>query len=928
MINMDYKDTLNLPNTDFPMKANLTQKEPERLKKWDEIKIYEQMRKEAKGKKIYHLHDGPPYANGNIHIGHAVNKILKDIVVKYYYKEGYDTPYIPGWDCHGLPIELQAEKSLNKNKSELSKLEIRKFCRSYAEKYVKIQAEEFKRLGVFGEWDNPYITMSYDYQAKIVREFANFVKNGHVYRGKKPVYWCISCETALAEAEVEYDDHISPSIYVEFPIKSDISNLFPELRGKRISIVIWTTTPWTLPANKAIAIHPEYDYVALEFDDKVFIVAKELHQNFESVIKKQGYIKATFKGEKLSGLICEHPLEDWDSIVLLADFVTLDAGTGCVHIAPGHGQEDYELGIKNNIEVYAPVDRKGNFIKTVKYFSGKNVATVNNEIIEKIKELGKLVASNEISHSYPHCWRCKKPIIFRAEEQWFVSMDKKGLRKKALEEIDRVNWLPKWGRDRIYNMILTRPDWCISRQRSWGVPIIAFFCKNCGNIILDYELINKVADIFEKHGADIWFEQPSEYFLGNDYKCSKCGSKEFEKEDDILDVWFDSGVSYSYVCSREGYEIPVDLYLEGSDQHRGWFHSSLLTACANYDKAPYKSVLTHGFVVDAQGRKMSKSMGNVISPQEIINKYGSEILRIWVASEDYKEDIRISNEIINRLIDAYRRIRNTFRYMLGVLSDYDVKQNYISYENMSNLDKAILHRLYYLNSKIRKAYANFDFHSVFHSIYNFCITDLSAIYLDVLKDRIYVNAKNDIKRRASQTVVFETFKTLANLLSPILVFTTDEAWEHFNMNEKKISIHLEQFHDLPNIWDNPLINDHFEKLLDIREEAQKALEEARRNKIIGHSLDAFLTIYINDSLKDTIATFFEELREIFIVSQIEIKNTGSGKYKGSKLPITIDVEKALGTKCERCWVYSITVGQDEKHKTICKRCADIVNEAI
>lgn len=925
---MDYKNTLFLPSTNFPMKANLTQNEPERLKKWENLNIYKKMREKARGKKIYHLHDGPPYANGHIHIGHAVNKILKDIIIKYYYKEGYDTPYIPGWDCHGLPIELQAEKSLSKNKSELNKLEIRKFCRSYAEKFIKIQADEFKRLGVFGQWDNPYITMSYDYQANIVREFANIVKNEHVYRGKKPVYWCISCETALAEAEVEYDDHISPSIYVEFPIKSSIGDNIPELKDKKVSIVIWTTTPWTLPANKAIAVHPEYDYVAAEFEDKIFIIAKDLLQNFESVVKKEAHIKAIFKGEKLSGLICEHPFEDWDSIVLLADFVTLDTGTGCVHIAPGHGQEDYELGTKNNIEVYAPVDRRGNFTMNVKYFAGKNVAQVNEEIIAKLKDLGKLVGSGEISHSYPHCWRCKKPIIFRAEEQWFVSMEKAGLRKKALEEIDKVNWIPKWGRDRIYNMMLTRPDWCISRQRSWGVPIIAFFCKNCDSVVLEYDIINKVADLFEQYGADIWFEKDASFFLGNDYSCKKCGSKEFQKEDDILDVWFDSGVSYSYVCKREGYEIPVDLYLEGSDQHRGWFHSSLLTSCANYNKSPYKSVLTHGFVVDAEGRKMSKSLGNVISPQEVINKYGAEILRIWVASEDYREDIRISNEILNRLIDAYRRIRNTFRYMLGVLGDFDYEKNYVEYKNLSNLDKALLHKLYHLNNKVRKAYASFDLHTIFHLIHNFCTTDLSSIYLDILKDRIYVNSKNDIKRRASQTVVFETFRILVNLLSPIMVFTTDEAWEHINLPDKKESIHLEEFINPPHQWDNPFINEHFDTLLDIRQDVQKALEEARRNKIIGHSLDAYVTIYLNEKLMETISQFFEELREIFIVSQIEIKTSGNGKYKGSILPISIDVEKAKGEKCERCWVYSITVGQDEVHKTLCKRCVDVINETV
>lgn len=925
---MDYKNTLNLPNTSFPMKANLTQNEPERFKKWEGLKIYDLMRKEAKGKKIYHLHDGPPYANGNIHIGHAVNKILKDIVIKYHYKEGYDTPYIPGWDCHGLPIELQAEKNLNKNKSDLSKLEIRKYCRSYAEKFVKIQADEFKRLGIFGEWEDPYITMAYDYQANIVREFGNFVKKGIIYRGKKPVYWCVSCETALAEAEVEYDDHISPSIYVEFPIKSPIESILPELKGFKVSIVIWTTTPWTLPANKAIAVHPDYDYVAVEADNKVYIIAKDLLHSFENVVKKSTHVKAFFKGEKLKGLLCEHPFEDWDSIVLLADFVTIDTGTGCVHIAPGHGQEDYEIGLKNGLEVYAPVDSKGNFTKHVRYFAGKNVSTVNKEIIEKLIELKKLIGSQEISHSYPHCWRCKNPIIFRAEEQWFVSMDNKNLRKKALEEIEKVNWIPKWGKDRISNMIASRPDWCISRQRTWGVPIIAFFCKDCEYVVLDDRIISNVANIFEKYGADIWFEKESSFFLGNDFACPSCGSKNFTKEEDILDVWFDSGVSFSYLKNKYGYDIPVNLYLEGSDQHRGWFHSSLLASCASYEKAPYKSVLTHGFVVDAEGRKMSKSLGNVISPQEVISKFGAEILRIWVASEDYKEDIRISNEILNRLVDAYRRIRNTFRYMLGVLSDFDIQRDSVDYDNLSNLDKAMLHKLYLLNEKVRKAYASFDFHNVFHSIHNFCISDLSAIYLDILKDRLYVNSKNDKIRRGSQTVVYEIFKVIANLLSPILVFTTDEAWEHFYSINKKISIHLEHFPEIPEFWNNPKINDQFDKLIEIREETQRALEDSRRNKIIGHSLDAQVIIYINENLKPVIASFFEELREIFIVSQIEIKDKGIGKYNGVNIPISIDVKKAEGHKCERCWVYSITVGEDEKHKTLCKRCVDIINEKI
>ncbi len=925
---MDYKGTLNLPETTFPMKANLTKNEPERLKKWDELQLYKKMRELRKGKKLYHLHDGPPYANGHIHIGHAVNKILKDLVVKYYFKKGYDTPYIPGWDCHGLPIELQAEKDLTRSKKQLSKLEIRKYCRSYAEKFVNIQAEEFKRLGVVGDWDNPYITMRYDYQANIVREFANFVREGLVYKGKKPVYWCISCVTALAEAEVEYEDHVSSSIYVNFPVLSNLPEELSALAGKKVSIIIWTTTPWTLPANKAIALHPDFDYVAAECDGKVFIVAKELLKGFEEVLGKSCNVLGEFKGVVFDGVECEHPFEDWTSIVRMADFVTLDTGTGCVHIAPGHGQEDYELGLKYGLEVYAPVDSNGNFENNVKYFAGKNVSTVNKEIIEKLKELGKLLGEQEISHSYPHCWRCKKPVIFRAEEQWFVSMERGNLRKKALEEIDKVKWIPRWGRDRIYNMVENRPDWCISRQRSWGVPIIAFNCKKCGEVLLDESLIRKVADIFEKEGADIWFEKDADYFLDANVTCPKCGLKEFEKEEDILDVWFDSGVSYSYLKSRYGYDHPVDMYLEGSDQHRGWFHSSLLASCAAYKRAPYREVLTHGFVVDANGRKMSKSLGNVISPQEVIDKYGAEILRIWVASEDYKEDIRISQEILNRLVDSYRRVRNTFKYMLGVLGDFDSSKDYVSYEKLSNLDKAVLHRFSLLYEKVLKAYENYDFHQVFHFIHNFCIVDLSSLYLDILKDRTYVLPKDDLKRRASQTVVFEICRNLALLLSPILSFTCDEVWEYMKLPDKKESILLEEFLTLPGQWRNDKINMLFEQLLDIRQEAQKALEDCRRKKVIGHSLDARLTVYLNEEVMPAVDLFQEELREIFIVSQIYLKKDGEGSYKGEEIKVSFDIDRADGEKCERCWVYDQTVGLDKGHPTLCKRCVDIVNGQI
>jgi len=649
------------------MKAKLAEREPETLAQWKSEGLYEKLRERSAGREKYILHDGPPYANGNIHIGHAVNKILKDIIVKSKEMGGYDVPYVPGWDCHGLPIELQVEKKLGKKKREMSKGEIRKLCREYAEEFVGIQKEQFERLGVFGEWDNPYLTMNYDYEATIVRELGRFMETGSVYKGKKPVHWCGSCRTALAEAEVEHDDHESPSIFVKFPFKSDIGKKVPELAGKKVSIVIWTTTPWTIPANMAVCLHPEFKYSAVEVGPDVLILAADLADDCMSTFGHEDYkVIATFKGSDIEREVCSHPFIDRDSLVINGRHVTLEAGTGCVHTAPGHGQDDYIVGLQYGLEVYNPVDNGGVFVEDVEFFAGQHVFKANPLVIEKLKEVGALIMERSIKHSYPHCWRCKKPIIFRATDQWFVSMEKNGLRKKALEEIDSVKWIPAWGRERIYGMIEKRPDWCLSRQRAWGVPITAFRCNDCEELVFDKTVIEHVAKLVEIEGADVWFDKEVSELIPEGFACPSCGGRDLKREEDILDVWFDSGVSHSAVLEqREGLSWPADLYLEGSDQHRGWFHSSLLASVGTRGKAPYKAVLTHGFVVDGKGKKMSKSAGNVIAPQEIIDKYGADILRLWVSAEDYRDDIRISEEIVKRAAESYRRIRNTARYILG-----------------------------------------------------------------------------------------------------------------------------------------------------------------------------------------------------------------------------------------------------------------------
>jgi isoleucyl-tRNA synthetase len=920
---LDYKNTLNLPRTDFSMKANLSQKEPEMLKTWEEINLYQKIRRSSKGRQKFILHDGPPYANGHIHIGHSLNKILKDLIVKSKTMSGFDSYYVPGWDCHGLPIEFQVTKDLGPKKETASKIEIRRLCRKYAEKFVEIQREEFKRLGVFGDWERPYLTMSFDYEATIARELGKFIQGGGLYRGKKPVYWCYFDQTALAEAEVEYEDKTSPSVYVKFPLSSnELFHQFPFLTGKRVYALIWTTTPWTLPGNLALAFHPDHTYVATEVDGEVYILAQALLENVFGPGTKTLH---RFPGKEVEGLKFNHPLYERESIVTLADFVTLDTGTGIVHIAPGHGQEDYEIGIKYNLDIYAPVDDKGRFTKEVEFFAGMFVYDANREIIEKLKEKNNLLREEKLVHSYPHCWRCKNPIIFRATPQWFISMEKNGLRSKALEEIERVRWIPEWGRDRIYNMIENRPDWCVSRQRAWGVPIVVFYCHTCDHVIMDPEIVNHVADIFEKEGADAWFTHEADRLLPSGFKCPECGGKNFVKDKDILDVWFDSGVSFASVLEKSPeLSMPADMYLEGSDQHRGWFHSSLLVSVGTRGTAPYKSVLTHGFVVDKEGEKMSKSKGNVIAPQDTIKKYGAEILRLWVTAEEYRNDIRISTEILDRLAESYRKIRNTFRYLLGNIYDFDPLKHQRAYKDLEEIDRWILHRLGVSSEKILRSYQNYEFHIVYHELQRFCIVDLSSIYLDVQKDVLYTYAPNSGKRRSAQTAIYIILDSLARLSAPVLSFTADEVWR-YTPGEKTESVHLTTF-PKPEFMDSA-IEEKWNKLLLLRDDILKALEIPRKDKFIGSSLDAGVGIYAKGDTREFIAENLELLKTLAIVSHIELLDESpedaSYNFESADIPgVILAVTKATGEKCERCWNYRTTVGVDPDYPFICDRCVD------
>jgi isoleucyl-tRNA synthetase len=852
------------------------------------------------------------------------------MIVKYKSMQGYYSPYVPGWDCHGLPIELQVDKNLGEKKDKVDVSMKRRLCREYAEKFVGIQREEFKRLGVFGDWDEPYLTMSYDYEASIVREFFRFVKNDSVYKGKKPVHWCPSCVTALAEAEVEYADKESPSIFVKFQIiDEDVKKYLPQLAGKKIYIIIWTTTPWTLPANLALAVHPELTYVAAERDGELFIIAEENLENLREKLNISNAVSLKISGSKLEGMRAKHPFIDRESRVITGEFVAVGEGSGIVHIAPGHGEDDYEAGLKYGLDIYAPVDDRGKFTKQVPEFEGQFVFRANDAIIETLKEKGALLSVEKIKHSYPHCWRCKKPVIFRATAQWFISMGKRNLREMSLKEIERVSWIPSWGRERIYGMVSSRPDWCISRQRAWGVPITLITCENCGEFVRDNGLFDRITELTEKHGADIWFTMEVRDFLKEGYKCTKCGNTSFKKEMDILDVWFDSGVSHAAVLEKdERLSCPADMYLEGSDQHRGWFQSSLLASVGTRGRAPYNTVLTHGFTVDGQGKKMSKSLGNVISPQEVIKANGAEIVRLWVSAEDYRDDVKLSKEIISRLTEAYRKIRNTGRFLLGNIYDFDGK-DYSN--NLLEIDRWAMSRLQGLIKRALAAYERFDFHEVFHSIYNFCVVDMSSFYLDILKDRLYTFKAGSAERRAAQWVLCRILSDTTRLLAPILSFTAEEIWSYIPKvrdPEGAESIFLSGFPVVNEKFLDEELEKRWERLIKIRDEANKALEIKRQDKFIGNALEARVVFYLPDDDFNLLNAYKDFLPALFIVSEVGIYLFGQSireAYESMEIKnLFIKVERASGSKCERCWNWSTTVGKFEDHPQICERCHSVL----
>jgi isoleucyl-tRNA synthetase len=928
---MDYSKTLNLPQTEFAMRANLPQKEPLMLEEWDSKNIYKKALEKNKNNKSFILHDGPPYANGDIHLGHTLNKVLKDIIVRYKTMKGFYSPYVPGWDTHGLPIELQAIKKLGIKVSDVDPVKFRGMCKDYALSQVERQKEQFKRLGVIGDFENPYLTLTPEFEAKQIEVFGEMAKKGYIYKGLKPVYWCPSCETALAEAEIEYADETSNSIYVKFRVKDD-KGLFKNLNVdlNNIYYVIWTTTTWTLPANLAICLGPEFEYVLAKFNDEVYVVAKELLEAVKKAANLENEeILATFKGSELEGQTCYHPFIDRESLVIVGDHVTLESGTGCVHTAPGHGQEDFEIGMKYKLEVLNPVDEKGRFTEKAGKYQGLTYKEGNKAILHDLKETNMLLAEERITHSYPHCWRCKNPIIFRATEQWFASID--GFRKEAVEAVKEVEWIPGWGEDRIASMVQDRGDWCISRQRIWGVPIPIFYCEDCGKELITEETIAKVVEIFKEKGSDAWFEMDAKDLLPENTKC-ECGGQKFRKEKDIMDVWFDSGSSHAGVLeTRDDLSWPADMYLEGNDQYRGWFQSSLLTAVATRGKAPYRTVITHGMVVDGEGKKMSKSLGNGIDPMDVIKEYGADVLRLWVSSSDYKTDVRISKDILKQLSEVYRKIRNTARYMIGNLYDFDPNKDMVDYSEMNELDKWALLKLQHLTKEVTEAYEGYEFHILYHAIHNFCVVDMSNFYLDIIKDRLYTEKPDSKERRAAQTVMYRILNSLVKMIAPVLSFTADEIWKYMphTLEEKVDSVLLADWPRVLEEYVDEELEKRWDNILNIRGEVSKALEIARNNKLIGHSLNAKVEIYAEGDTYKFLNEVRDYLQTVFIVSKVElyegIKDGVEYTFRSEEnMDLAVVVSVASGEKCERCWVYSETVGQDTGHPTLCSRCVSVL----
>ncbi|HYC53821.1 MAG TPA: isoleucine--tRNA ligase [Candidatus Binatia bacterium] len=921
---MDYKHTLQLPSTDFPMRANLPEREPAMLESWQRERIYERMLEARAGAPLFLLHDGPPYANGQIHIGHAMNKILKDINVKYKTLSGYRAPYRPGWDCHGLPIELEVEKKIGrKAKSQMAVSEVRKLCREYAARFVEIQGRDFQRVGVFGEWDRPYLTMDFAYEAREVRELADILATGAMFRGRKPVHWCASCRTALAEAEVDYEDKTSTSVFVAFPVPAQ--GPLAAFADLELAIAIWTTTPWTLPANLAIALGPHFSYSLVEAGDRALVIATDLVESLRTRLSL-GRTLTTFLGVELENVRARHPWIDRDSVVIVGDHVGLDAGTGAVHTAPGHGQDDYIVGQRYGLAAYAPVNAGGCFTDEVPEFAGRFVFESDADIVALLRERGALLAQEPIQHSYPHCWRCKKAIIFRATEQWFLSMEHADLRARTLRTIEQVRWVPSWGRERIHGMIANRPDWCLSRQRAWGVPIVALRCSACGEVAATPELLRHAADIFEHEGSDAWFVRPAADFVPEDFACSACGKAAFEREDDILDVWFDSGASFAAVVESDlGQGTVADLYLEGSDQHRGWFHSTLLVSVATRDRAPYRHVLTHGFVLDGEGRKQSKSLGNVVAPQDILRTYGADILRLWVAAEDYSDDVRISDEIMKRLADSYRRIRNTARNLLANLADYDPSAHAVATADMSELDLWVLSRLDDFVTRCRRAYEAYEFHIVFHALNNFCSVDLSALYFDIVKDRLYCSGKDSVERRSAQTAMHAILLTLVRVIAPVLCFTAEEVWRAIPLVQRPAagdpsSVFLSDFPATDPAWHDEARAARWLRIWEIRTAVTKALEEQRRAGVLGQSLEGRVRIASSGRDAELLSELGERaLCELLIVSQVELARAVGD--------LEVSVERARGGKCGRCWKFNESVGSYADHPELCERCHGVVAEA-
>ncbi|MDQ6956862.1 MAG: isoleucine--tRNA ligase, partial [Mariprofundaceae bacterium] len=894
----DYKHTVFLPKTDFPMRGNLPVNEPKRLAKWEEANLYAQIREARKDAPKFILHDGPPYANGSIHIGHAVNKVLKDIVVRSRTMMGFDAPYVPGWDCHGLPIELKVEEKFKKKKrkkEDITDSEFRSECREYAKGQIDIQREEFKRLGITGDWENPSVTMDYQFEANTVREIGKFLGNGGLYKGAKPVHWCVSCATALAEAEVEHEDHTSSSIFVKFKSGEDLSDIDSVLTGD-ISVVIWTTTPWTIPANLAVSVGPDLDYIAVKITDaaecenlkagEVLILAEGLAEDVLAEIGIVAETVAHFKGSTLENHKFRHPYLDQDAPILVGDHVTLDAGTGCVHTAPGHGQEDYEVGLKYGLEAFNPVNDHGIFEPATPVVEGHHVYKANAIMVEHLQSCGALLATDQIRHSYPHCWRCHKPLIFRATPQWFISMDKNNLRDKALAAIKETAWTPAWGENRIRGMVEQRPDWCVSRQRNWGVPITAIKCTSCNShAVTTPEIVEGIAKQVEQAGADVWFAKAVNDFLPADTTCPECNASEFEKETDILDVWFDSGSTHACVLEpREDLQSPADLYLEGSDQHRGWFQSSLLESIGTRGVAPFKAVLTHGFVVDKNGNKMSKSKGNVVAPQKIINQMGADILRLWIASADYSADIRISDEIIKQLAESYRRIRNTIRFLLSNIENFDSSQS-VPLEHRNKLDQWAMHRLAEVSKNVQASYEKYYFHQIHQEIHNFCSVDLGGFYLDIIKDRLYCDASDSARRMSAQSTLYDIAHTLVRLIAPIIPITAEEIWA-FLPDAKAESIHIQNF---ATVSDVSIDEGAWEKFFTMREQVNTAMDVAKKDKVVGSSIAAKVSVPNLDlAFPENLGESYEQL---LIVAKAEAGNA-------------LTIEAADGIKCPRCYVVS------------------------